>query len=241
MDLFNTLTKEQQSTWRRQHRLAWLHFYPEGKGRSKRGYALHHVNMELRYNDVDRYIQWNVDDLAMLTFKEHNLVHKKHELMRAASDEAHRGSHHYYNTETGERRMFKEKPEGPWEQCLYYEAGVYVQIGENNGSYMKNIYENKSEEELTEIKEKKLNTFYSKSQEERDIINGRRGKGSPVVCITTGEYFKNSHTAMLEYKKYGCSKIFKVYQGECYAGLKDGVRLRWRLATKEEIEAHEEN
>lgn len=187
MDLFNTLTKEQQSIWRRQHRLAWLHFYPEGKGRSKRGYVLHHVNMELRYNDVDRYIQWNVDDLAMLTLKEHNLVHKKHELMREASDEAHRGSHHYYNTETGERRMFKEQPDGPWIKTL--NSDIALQVGENNGCFNKSVYEGKSEEELTEIRNKKINTFHSKSQEEQDAINARRVKGFPVICITTRRLF----------------------------------------------------
>lgn len=43
---------------------------------------------------------------------------------------------------------------------------------------------------------------------------------------------------MIAYKQYGCSKIFKVYKGECFAGIKDGQRLRWRLATQEEIKIH---
>ena len=46
--------------------------------------------------------------------------------------------------------------------------------------------------------------------------------------------FRSAAAAVKAYKQYGCSKVSNVYKGECYAGMKDGVRLRWRLATKEE-------
>lgn len=176
------LTKEQHSISRRNRLSAWKYFYPEGNGMAKKGYVLHHKDPHF---DVERYIQWNIEDLQMLTLKEHNLVHKKHELMRKPSDVAHKGSNHYYNKVTNERRMFKEVPNEEWEKGLGLFSNVALSIGEHNGSFNMSVYEGKSEEELTKIRDKKRATFYAKPQEERDIINGRRSGGQPVICINT--------------------------------------------------------
>lgn len=37
--------------------------------------ALHHINSDWRYNDIDRYIQWNIEDLVVMTRSEHSRLH----------------------------------------------------------------------------------------------------------------------------------------------------------------------
>lgn len=68
-------TPEQIATSRKFRRLAWRHFYPEGNGKAKPDYVLHHVDMSLRYIDKDRYVQWNIEDLQMMTNEEHSRLH----------------------------------------------------------------------------------------------------------------------------------------------------------------------
>ena len=62
---------------RKNHEKAWKFFYPEGNGKPKDGYVLHHINPEWRYKDIERYSQWNVEDLQMMTKSEHLSLHKK--------------------------------------------------------------------------------------------------------------------------------------------------------------------
>jgi len=71
------MTKEQIAISSRNKRVAWKHFYPEGKGKPKKGYVLHHVDTTLKDNNIERYIQWNVEDLVMMTKGEHNHLHHK--------------------------------------------------------------------------------------------------------------------------------------------------------------------
>lgn len=105
--------------------------------------------------------------------------------------------------------------------------------------YGKSIYANKSEIELSNIKYLKRLTFYSKDKCERDIINKRRAKGLPVICINTGEYFKSVSEAARKYP--GSSKAYKCSKKEfCYAGMFNGKLLKWRMATDEEIRNNEE-
>ena len=54
---------------------AWKHFYPEGNGKAKTNYVLHHKDISLKKNNPKRYAQWNVDDLVMLTRSEHLKIH----------------------------------------------------------------------------------------------------------------------------------------------------------------------
>ena len=246
MEIDKNLTKEQRSSSRKNNREAWKHFYPEGNGKAKPGCLLHHKDPSWKTNDIERYLQWNIDDLMMLTVKEHNLIHKTHEIMRHNSDEAHRGAHHYFNKITHEQKMFKQDPSDEWEKGLYFDNDgrsilLSHQIKDKNGMFMKSMYDGKSKEELDSIRDKKQSTFYAKTKEERDAINGRRGHGTPVFCITTNEWFKSANDASKAYEEYGCSKVHKVYKGECFAGMKDGVRLKWRLATKEENDLHKED
>ena len=56
---------------------AWIHFYPEGNGKAKPGYVLHHKDETLRKNDPERYNEWRIEDLEMMTMSEHFLLHHK--------------------------------------------------------------------------------------------------------------------------------------------------------------------
>ena len=56
-------------------KIAWMYFYPEGNGKAKKGYCLHHIDPSLRKNNPERYNQWNVEDLVMMDFAEHTKLH----------------------------------------------------------------------------------------------------------------------------------------------------------------------
>lgn len=73
------MTEEQRRISARNNYLAWKHFYPDGKGMPKKGYVLHHVDTTLKKNDIERYIQWRIEDLVMLTKQEHAGLHHKGE------------------------------------------------------------------------------------------------------------------------------------------------------------------
>lgn len=58
---------------------AWKYFYPEGCGKAKKGYILHHKDDSLRNNDPIRYAEWRIEDLEIITRKEHTSRHFKGE------------------------------------------------------------------------------------------------------------------------------------------------------------------
>ena len=57
------------------HKEAWKHFYPEGNGKAKPGYLLHHVDENLRKTDFSRYAEWNIEDLVMIENGKHTSLH----------------------------------------------------------------------------------------------------------------------------------------------------------------------
>lgn len=59
------------------HELAWMTFYPEGNGKAKPGYVLHHKDPSLKHNDPARYAEWRIEDLEMLTIEEHISLHHR--------------------------------------------------------------------------------------------------------------------------------------------------------------------
>ncbi len=58
-------------------RLAWKYFYPEGNGKSKKGYVLHHKDPSLRKENPIRYAEWRPSDLEMMSKAEHIALHLK--------------------------------------------------------------------------------------------------------------------------------------------------------------------
>lgn len=45
------------------------------KDRGIHDYVLHHVDPDLKYNNVERYIEWNPEDLVVMTRSEHTRFH----------------------------------------------------------------------------------------------------------------------------------------------------------------------
>ena len=74
---------------------AWIHFYPEGNGKAKQGYVLHHKDETLRENDPERYNEGRIEDLVMITRSEHARLH---------------GLRRYCSSET--RKKLREKNKG---------------------------------------------------------------------------------------------------------------------------------
>ena len=54
---------------------AWKHFWPEGNGKAKPGFVLHHKDPNWATNDPQRYAEWRIEDLQMLSLSEHRKLH----------------------------------------------------------------------------------------------------------------------------------------------------------------------
>ena len=65
------LTKEQRKISDANHKKAAEFF------KLQKGWVLHHIDPSWRHNDIERYIQWNIEDLVMMTNEEHTRLHKK--------------------------------------------------------------------------------------------------------------------------------------------------------------------
>lgn len=99
---------------------AWKYFYPEGHGKPKKGYALHHKDESLRHGNPARYHMWLPEDLVMMTRSEHQRHHVKGRMMsedtrkkcgkHMLGNTNNRGKH-WFNNGTVNVRTF-EAPEG---------------------------------------------------------------------------------------------------------------------------------
>ena len=58
-------------------REAWKFFWPEGNGKAKPGYVLHHRDHTLKMTDPVRYHEWWPLDLEMMLSAEHTRLHKQ--------------------------------------------------------------------------------------------------------------------------------------------------------------------
>lgn len=91
-----TLTKEQKAISKKNRKIAIKHFEEIGLLPLDRGpndYALHHINPDWRHNDIERYIQWNPEDLVVITSSEHTILHnhdKKGKKTKPCSEERKR-------------------------------------------------------------------------------------------------------------------------------------------------------
>ena len=72
------MTKEQRSIYNHCYRLAKKHFIAIGDIPSdapKYSYVIHHKDDTLKYRDFQRYIEWHIEDLEVISFGEHSRLH----------------------------------------------------------------------------------------------------------------------------------------------------------------------
>ena len=83
---------------------AWKHFWPDGEGRAKKGYVLHHIDPTWKTDNPQRYDEWNIEDLVMITNTEHQHIHhvgaQRSEETKKKISESNKGK-----TRTEETRM----------------------------------------------------------------------------------------------------------------------------------------
>ena len=72
------MTKEQEKISEKNKYKAWGYFVSIGaipKDAKKYSYVLHHIDPSWKHNDIERYIQWNPEDLVIMTRAEHVKLH----------------------------------------------------------------------------------------------------------------------------------------------------------------------
>ena len=65
------MTKEQKRINNANHKKAAEFF------KLQKGWVLHHIDPDWRYNDIERYILWDPFDLVMMTRADHQRLHQK--------------------------------------------------------------------------------------------------------------------------------------------------------------------
>lgn len=200
-------TKEQEALSRINREKAWRHFYPNGEGKAKQGYCLHHWNINLRLCDKDRYIQWRIEDLRMMTKSAHSKLHAMLAQFLGIGSSALKLGH-----------TFKEES---IEKMRLRRLGT------------PNTCANKTPEEMTDIKFRERVTTIERFIEGLKRGTFLKGVERPLYCITTNEFIKTNEVAKKRYN--GCSKAHYAATINGYAGtLDDGTRLQWRFATPTE-------
>lgn len=76
--------------------IARKHFGIDGET----NYVLHHIDPSLKKEDVERYIQWNIEDLVVMTRAEHSSLHSNKRGTKLSEESKRRiaeskiGTHH---------------------------------------------------------------------------------------------------------------------------------------------------
>lgn len=74
------MTKEQERISNLNKKKAWDYFVAQGVIPADAGrweYVLHHIDPLWKHNDIERYIQWNIEDLVVMRSGEHTSLHWK--------------------------------------------------------------------------------------------------------------------------------------------------------------------
>lgn len=96
------------------------------------GYDLHHKDSSWKTDDIERYIQWNPEDLIVLTHGEHTLLHNKNRIYKPASEETKKkrsdtmkDKQYHYNV--GADNPMYGKPSDKRKSIAVYYLGEYVE------------------------------------------------------------------------------------------------------------------
>lgn len=91
------MTREQENLSTRNKRKAYKRF------NLQKGFVLHHKDEDLMSNDIDRYIQWNDEDLIVMSRSEHAKLHQ-----HSKAGEANRLAHIGKKASDETRRKMRE-------------------------------------------------------------------------------------------------------------------------------------
>lgn len=72
------MTEEQKKISRRNHHMAWCYFKEEGllpEDAKPYEWVLHHIDTTMKYTNIERYIQWRIEDIVPMTVGEHTKLH----------------------------------------------------------------------------------------------------------------------------------------------------------------------
>ena len=68
------MTRKQYNISMSNRNAAWKKI--SGTKNGIKGYVLHHKDINLRHNDINRYIQWNLEDLEIMSKSDHIRLHR---------------------------------------------------------------------------------------------------------------------------------------------------------------------
>ena len=182
------MTEQELKKFSRQNNfLAWKVFYPEGNGKPKKGYVLHHKDPLLRKENPIRYAEWRLDDLEIMTRGDHIALHNALDPQRCSN---------------------------PGEKNGMYGQGWKLQ-GERNGRYGLHgkdnpIFGQKRTEEQKEKMSIAQQQAYSSEERHNIQVNavikgwetrlktGKVGKGAFIKCFETGRIFQSARNVQIE-------------------------------------------
>lgn len=186
------LTKEQNRISRRNRIRASKYFdLPDG-------WVLHHKDVTLRHNDIERYIEWRPEDLVPMSRVEHNKLHF---------------------TGNGNPNYGKNTPKEVREKISNTLYGRYR--GEDSPHYGKKLSE-ETKSKISESRKGKCSGedhyMYGKHLDDdtkSKISNTLKGRycgslnstSKPVRCIETGEEFESARMVLNVYNNALPSKI----------------------------------
>ena len=97
------MNKEQKLISKINHDIAEQWFIEQGLMPSKEDrickWVLHHIDPSWKYNDIERYIQWNTEDLQPMTNREHVSFHKKGKPGKKGNEPWNKGKHYTLSDE----------------------------------------------------------------------------------------------------------------------------------------------
>ena len=135
------LTRDQITKYNVNHRLAVKYFESIGllpKDRKPYSYSLHHKDENLRHTDIERYIEWRIEDLIVVEsskhMKEHMIGNTSHLGFKATDEQRQKMSNSQKGnknasgkrTEEQRRRMSEAQPRRfangavPWNKGLKF-------------------------------------------------------------------------------------------------------------------------
>lgn len=146
MSLPKGITQEQIKISCRNHYRACLYFWPDLKGRTPKGWCLHHIDETLRLTNLERYIEWRIEDVEPREMRRHTSEHMK-------------GRNNYEGKTKEELAEIADKKRATFDAHSDEWKAAYSQLmhdksaGENNPMFQKPVTDFMTDEEIATWKE----------------------------------------------------------------------------------------